>query len=528
MIVQLDHLPHPVKLGSQPPKLDHRALRMATYLAPDLPPAGPFDWTTKMAWPAGVMLNDQLGDCVLPDTEINGCAIGRAYRARYAGPVVDLITASGKRLSVTANHAVMTTRGFVRARFLQKGDHVISSGSPESVLARVDDDFDQAPSRAEDLFAALRSGSVLAPAKVRGPVDFHGDGAHFEGQVDVVNADRLLKAREIAALSKPEREFQFGAGVGPALGFHGQRSGASGMKRVRGAAPGLVSSGSAGAALLRREAVIAHQGVLGPSAQWHASSAQPTGDGAATDPELATKLRRGFPGLVAGDELVDVGHRVWSGHVYDFSSDARWYYADGVIVHNCTCAAIGHIIQAWTAENGSEVTLPDSAILKAYEDVGGYVTGKPETDQGAVEMDVLSYFRTTGVGGYKADAFVALQPQNREHVLQAGKLFGPPYIGVALPQTIRNQGYRWFVDPTAGGGATPGSLGGHAVIVVKADATGVWFLSWGELYFASWDWWLVYTVESYAVLSKTWAPAGASPAGFNWATLEADLAAVTG
>ena len=76
---------------------------------------------------------------------------------------------------------------------------------------------------------------------------------------------------------------------------------------------------------------------------------------------------------------------------------------------DCTCAAIGHFIQGWTANAGpKEIVLPDQTILKTYEAVAGYNPKDPGSDRGAVELDVLRSWRKTGVGGYKIAAFVAL------------------------------------------------------------------------------------------------------------------------
>ena len=114
---------------------------------------------------------------------------------------------------------------------------------------------------------------------------------------------------------------------------------------------------------------------------------------------------------------------------------------------DCTCAAVGHIIQAWSSNAAAkEITLPDQAILKTYEAVSGYNPSDPSSDRGAVELDVLRYWRKTGVGGYKIDAFVALEPKNHLHVQASVDLFGGSYIGLALPVSAQSQQV-WSVPP---------------------------------------------------------------------------------
>ena len=70
-----------------------------------------------------------------------------------------------------------------------------------------------------------------------------------------------------------------------------------------------------------------------------------------------------------------------------------------------------------------------------------------------IEIDVLNYFRTTGVAGYKADAFVALQPENEEHVKLGVDLVRRRSIsGVELPQ----------IDPAADARLVPRHGAGNA------------------------------------------------------------------
>lgn len=190
---------------------------------------------------------------------------------------------------------------------------------------------------------------------------------------------------------------------------------------------------------------------------------------------------------------------------------------------DCTCAAIGHIIQAWTGNNGTMLTLPDDAILKAYEGACGYVPGNPATDRGGVEMGVLNYWRNIGVGGYKVDAFVSLQPQNREHVKLAVDMFGGAYIGLALPLTAQTQDV-WSLAAGHGRAATPGSWGGHAVVVEAYDPHGLTCITWGEKKRMTWSFWDVYCDEAYAMISPLWATKGkAAPSGFDYAQLLTDL-----
>jgi hypothetical protein len=216
---------------------------------------------------------------------------------------------------------------------------------------------------------------------------------------------------------------------------------------------------------------------------------------------------------------------------------------------DCTCAAAGHMIQQWTAYAGNQVILPDSAILKAYCDVGGYVPGDPSTDNGAVILDVLKYWKKTGIGGHKIAAFVSVNYSNPVEVAQAIKLFGNVDIGVQLPTSAQNDANPvpgglplWSVPPEGlNGDGSPGSWGGHSVlwsgyaldptlIGLKADPTlrpGVELITWGAVYAATQNFCNCYVDEMYAVVTKDWIEAnGKSPSGFDITTLMADMQSV--
>jgi hypothetical protein len=196
---------------------------------------------------------------------------------------------------------------------------------------------------------------------------------------------------------------------------------------------------------------------------------------------------------------------------------------------DCTCAAAGHMVQCWTANHGAEVTPTDKAILSAYEAVGGYRPGHPDTDNGAVEIDVLNYWRKTGIAGHQLAAYAAVAVTNVGHVKAGLDLFGGLYIGLSLP--LSAQGQQVWTVPAGGahGRGVPGSWGGHAVGLVAFDATGLTCVTWGALQKMSWGFFGTYCEEAYVPLSNDWARPGVkAPSGFDLAALQADLKLVTG
>ncbi len=199
---------------------------------------------------------------------------------------------------------------------------------------------------------------------------------------------------------------------------------------------------------------------------------------------------------------------------------------------DCTWAAVGHMIQAWTKALGSE------AIPKLFDIEQGYwETGSPPsltgvaggaTDDGRVETDVLGYWRRTGVPneGHKIVAYASVE---RHHVREATWLFGGTYIGAALPLTAQTQSIWDFVADAPDGENEPGSWGGHAIPILGYNRRGFTVVTWGAPLFMTDAFRLAYVDEIYAIITEEWLNAqGATLAGFNLAQLQADLAQVTG
>ncbi len=192
---------------------------------------------------------------------------------------------------------------------------------------------------------------------------------------------------------------------------------------------------------------------------------------------------------------------------------------------DCTIAACGHAIQVWSANAGSEITVPDDAILAAYEAWDGYDPKDPSSDDGGVELDVLNQWRANQLAGHPLLAYADPDPQNDYHVKFAIAYFGGVYIGLALPLSAQSQEV-WDVADGANG--EPGSWGGHAVFVCGYDADGLTCITWGQIKRMTWAFWAKYCDEAHALIGQDWLRQGKSPDGFDMFALVTDLHAVTG
>lgn len=234
----------------------------------------------------------------------------------------------------------------------------------------------------------------------------------------------------------------------------------------------------------------------------------------------------------------------------DWSSKvASWPIYGNDKIGDCTCAAVGHLLQSWTANEGVLSTPSDASILIAYEAVSGYNPATGANDNGADLLTICEYWAKTGISGNRLKAYVEL-PTPLDPVLwqQATNLFGGLYIGLNLPRSAEEQfgsGQEWDVAMFPGG-----IVGGHCVPVHGYDANGVIVTTWGQTHRATWRFMDRYCDEAYALLDTAWCPSNApvpwlswyvdlydslmgdarppvaAPNGLDWATLQADFAAL--
>jgi len=214
--------------------------------------------------------------------------------------------------------------------------------------------------------------------------------------------------------------------------------------------------------------------------------------------------------------------------VVDFTKSATFSMYKNDELGDCTCASAGNMIRSWTAEGKhAQASVSDDAVVTAYERVSGYRPGEPETDQGAIELTVLKYWRKKGIGGHKIAAFAAVEIGSKALVREACWLFTGLYAGVALPVSAQSQAV-WEVPPGGATGAgAKGSWGGHAVPILGVDDRGLTVVTWGATKRVSWAFFAAYFDEAYACLSNDfldWANVG--PSGFNLAELRRDLASL--
>jgi hypothetical protein len=205
--------------------------------------------------------------------------------------------------------------------------------------------------------------------------------------------------------------------------------------------------------------------------------------------------------------------------VDNYSAVPEWPMYDNDKWGDCTCAAAGHMVQAWTAAAGTEVTPALSAVVTMYEH---FVGDPPPPDTGCDMLSVLKYWRRTGLGADRINAFTAVDTDDNDKLRTTVSLFGCAYIGVSLPDSVCVPGKMlttpWTV-PAGGpvGDAAPNPHKGHCIPAVGYDLDNVYVVTWGATKTMSWEFYNGYADEVFAVLSTDYlhGAGGETPAGLN-------------
>lgn len=333
------------------------------------------------------------GRCFPAGTLASGPAPVAATTRYYRGDLVTIRTASGVHLSFTPNHPILTRRGWVAGGLLVEGDEVFRSADSEGAAALIDKDDHQMPTRIEQVAGTL---SVIAAEMPTAPEDFHGDGVGSD--VHVVRADRLLWGDVETAFTEPVGKYDLDlrpmgrpllAGLGasdllvhrhhaPAAGGlrHADAAVVLGERRLFGEqAVGVYSASSHSARLaqpdtdrwaghiegtrqtglglasgvagrdlsdrerersdLRSGSLASADGVsrrlIAPKATLNEDRAQ----GGEAGMPASGDLIGCQPGGIVSDRVIEVSRRWFSGHVYNLQTRTGWYFANGIVAHNC-------------------------------------------------------------------------------------------------------------------------------------------------------------------------------------------------
>ena len=286
-------------------------------------------------------------------------AIG-ATKAFYDGWCIEITLENGHRISVTENHPILTTRGWVFAKDLNQFDQAFIAVNGERIAAAINPNNNQRPTNIENIFRSFhKSNSMISGRMKVAPQDFHGDARFIQGDVDVVRPDGFLLSNLKSLASKARGQFGFYGrdilmnylkSLGPINSFFD-----GGLAPASGAIGGGYhrTAFSSGQSSIFNFESATHRGDRtrpmlprfkgGNSmkfpwrSQRDSSSDQFPSKPARIDMKLASQFKKRFAGSVATDRITNIKRFRYSGHVYDLQcSEYGLYNCNSLIVSNCT------------------------------------------------------------------------------------------------------------------------------------------------------------------------------------------------
>lgn len=319
-------------------------------------------------------------NCVVGDTKVSGPNALAAYRRKYSGEIVTIRTALGHNLTVTPNHPILTPHGWVAANKLSKGDYVFSRVNSDGMPLGVrPNKYEREPSIKNE-FNAL--GDTFGVNSFLGSTtDFHNDGIKNQN-VDIVFVDsKLMRNADSKALKHFSEASLFNASRFSNIGF-----GSSSLTKVSMCFPttsyGVLCMFTKSPSLFQRTSRHSSFGSHSPILRENSTFLKPIsnhrlgntkllGDNSFIEPfipkindtfdintlltsiglqaksfefagdnpipasEMLSHSSDRSPFIVEPDEIISVDTRMWSGHVYNLSTENAWYFANSIVTHNC-------------------------------------------------------------------------------------------------------------------------------------------------------------------------------------------------
>jgi len=132
-------------------------------------------------------------NCILGDSIVDAPDVVAAMSGNYSGQVIKIATAKGRVITVTENHILLTQFGFVPAKFLYQGLHLVDAPVPDNQIINGPDNNGNKLCIA-DVFTSLReSTSMFSMSMPLSPENLHGDGRSFDSEICVVRPDSKLR-----------------------------------------------------------------------------------------------------------------------------------------------------------------------------------------------------------------------------------------------------------------------------------------------------------------------------------------------
>lgn len=317
-------------------------------------------------------------NCFVGDTLVLAPNLRSGFERKFDGEIIVLRTSTNKQLACTANHPILTERGWVLSGELREGDQIVYATNSQYVSRLLDPDYNDMPSPIQQVSRALLMARPLFG--VQRSSDFHGDGV--EGEVYVVGTNSSLLADREPSMSQTFSNPCLIEGGVRHYSLPGSCSQFLAKQRINSIPARNMSGSGHGNSLvfgslvhrdsLRRADIANIQtSPIEPTAQRPARDSNFVGESLtaftskiasmqnskvelspqaiAALVERSAKLFFGEPNRLGNlacaltsamtlVEVVEIERRHFAGHVFNLETNQGWYLANGIVASNCTRA----------------------------------------------------------------------------------------------------------------------------------------------------------------------------------------------
>jgi hypothetical protein len=181
-------------------------------------------------------------------------------------------------------------------------------------------------------------------------------------------------------------------------------------------------------------------------------------------------------------------------------------------LNDCSCAAFYHARQVWTFNaTGKLLEIPDTHVKLLYQQACGYDPTQPGPGPGGCCQAVLTHLLQSGapcgdklIEHEKIAAFVEVNHCDIPTIKHIIADCGVCYVGIRVPHSLTMSGEPvpavWDYNPAVNNMI----VGGHAVVLAGYDEKTLRVISWGQLYTMTWNFFLAFVDEAYAIVHRPW------------------------
>lgn len=386
-------------------------------------------------------------NCVVADTEVAGIGLLAGMRREYKGTLVNIRTRGGRNLTVTPNHPILTTRGWVVAGEIKELDNLICANFAHGDGGSVPDVNDIPPTAKEVFESCSFVNSALFDSVPVAAENLDGEIVG-DSNIKIVNPLGFLKRAIETTINEPIEHggfsvAQFDKSFSCPL-FNTFRAFNLFGIRDDSTSDSIVSSGSLGGSLFVGHGRSANDSSFGLVADIGTSIGKPSDNSGTADVETigdginALSVIERFENAIWHDEFLTacldsvafeysvnggmgdtsfgcdflgshaqfieidnvefVGLISGSCHVYNLSTKGGWYVSSGIITHNCDCRVVPSWDKSPTAQGYNPDAYYDEWVDSGFKPSSGSGSGE-NANRAAKDLGRGGKFAKSGING---------------------------------------------------------------------------------------------------------------------------------